>query len=292
MPMFDSLMTTALPAALASPGLFGGAMASSAALAALLAVYAAASAAYLSAVATTDDRARKLARWLLLAAAVLHGLLLMATLLDPQRGGLSVADLVLLAASWLVSGGYLFGSTMRSMPLSGPVLSSFVAVMVGAVAFRHLWPTTVHLPSQAGWIKPFHISVSVLAFWSFAAAAAMAVAYLVKEQQLRNRQFDAKPRLPSLQELERWSGRAVLIGFPLFSVGLLFGGVTASRAMAGGGGVEPQYLLSVLAWIIYALLLHARLTLGWQGRRSAVATIVAFLPTFGTVLLYALRGAA
>lgn len=287
---FLAPILTAAPAV--ANGLFGGAVSSSGSLAALLAVYAASSAVYLSAVASTDDRARKLARWLLLAAAVLHGIVLMATLLDAQRGGLSVADVVLLAASWLVSSGYLFGSTMRAMPLSGPVLSSFVAVMVGAVAFRHLWPTPVHVATQSGWIKPFHISVSVLAFWSFAAAAALAVAYLVKEQQLRNRQFDATPRLPPLQDLERWAGRGVLVGFPLFSVGLLFGGVTASRAMAGGGAVEPQYLLSVLAWIIYALLLHARLTLGWQGRRAAVATIVAFLPTFGTVLLYALRGAA
>ncbi|MEW6301727.1 MAG: cytochrome c biogenesis protein CcsA, partial [Thermodesulfobacteriota bacterium] len=38
---------------------------------------------------------------------------------------------------------------------------------------------------------------------------------------------------------------------------------------------EPRPVLSLLTWILYALLLHYR-SIGWRGRRAATLTIVCF----------------
>jgi len=256
----------------------------------LLAVYVMATALYLRYVARWEERLQKAGRWTLIVAGVVHTVLLAAVVLDHGRLGLALGDAVLLGASWLVVCGYLFGSSLRAMPLSGPILAPVVTVLVGAVTARRVWPVEAPPEQVMGVVKPIHISLSVLGFFAFGAAFVLAAVYLMKEYGLRNRSLRGR-KLPSLQELERLGLRCIIGGFPLYTAGLVLGGITASGG-TGAAIVGPQYLLSVVSWIIYAFVLQTRLTIGWQGRRAAIATMVAFLPTLGTVLLYALRGAA
>jgi len=42
--------------------------------------------------------------------------------------------------------------------------------------------------------------------------------------------------------------------------------------------------MSLVAWVVYAGLVHARLFAGWRGRRAAVLTMLGFLIVFGSFL--------
>ena len=45
---------------------------------------------------------------------------------------------------------------------------------------------------------------------------------------------------------------------------------------------DPKEILTLLAWLIYAVLLHERLAVGWRGRRAALLAICGFLVLVGT----------
>jgi ABC-type transport system involved in cytochrome c biogenesis permease subunit len=47
---------------------------------------------------------------------------------------------------------------------------------------------------------------------------------------------------------------------------------------------DPKEVWSLITWISYAILLHERLAAGWQGRRSAIISIICFLVLIFTFL--------
>ncbi len=52
----------------------------------------------------------------------------------------------------------------------------------------------------------------------------------------------------------------------------------------------PQYSIAVAAWIMYAVLLVARVTAGWRGRRAAIMTLGGFVTSLTVLLIYFVRG--
>ncbi|MGH7964271.1 MAG: cytochrome c biogenesis protein CcsA, partial [Candidatus Binatia bacterium] len=57
--------------------------------------------------------------------------------------------------------------------------------------------------------------------------------------------------------------------------GILSGAVWAEYVWGHFWHWEPRQVLSLVTWILYALLLHYRTT-GWRGRRAATLTIICF----------------
>src|SRR6185312_7922089 len=97
-----------------------------------------------------------------------------------------------------------------------------------------------------------------------AVAAGGAVIYLVEERALKAHRTGALfKKGPALETLDTLNRRCIIFGFPLFT---------------------PQYSIAVAAWIMYAILLVARVTVGWRGRRAAIMTLGGFATSL-TVLL-------
>ncbi|MFF5994151.1 c-type cytochrome biogenesis protein CcsB [Lysinibacillus sp. KU-BSD001] len=71
--------------------------------------------------------------------------------------------------------------------------------------------------------------------------------------------------------------RAVLIGFPLFSLGgLFFAMIWAQIAWGRYWGWDPKEVWALITWLFYAALLHLRLSKGWEGERTAWLAIIGF----------------
>jgi ABC-type transport system involved in cytochrome c biogenesis permease subunit len=108
--------------------------------------------------------------------------------------------------------------------------------------------------------------------WPFSAS----FLYLVQEKQLKTKKARLLfRRLPSLETLDDLNYRSLSWGFPLLTLGILSGAVWAQYAWGQFWLWEPRLVLSVLTWVLYALLLYYR-TAGWQGRRAAALTIICF----------------
>jgi ABC-type transport system involved in cytochrome c biogenesis permease subunit len=109
--------------------------------------------------------------------------------------------------------------------------------------------------------------------------------YLLQERQLKSKSLGAMYyRLPSLDFLDGLGHRALLVGFPLLTAGLITGALQAQAAWGRVLTWDPTQLLSLVTWVIYGGLLQARLTAGWRGRKAALLSVLGFGAVLVTVL--------
>ena len=147
-------------------------------------------------------------------------------------------------------------------------------------------PEGVPLVGAVTWT---HILASALAFFIFTAAFLASAAYLVKDFGLRKkRRVPWADRLPSLSRLGGMAHRHVLMGFPVYTVGLLLGTIWIGRTGAAAM-LQPQILLALASWLAYGVLLQMNATSGWRGTRSAILSMVGYLLVLTSVMVYVLR---
>jgi len=152
-----------------------------------------------------------------------------------------------------------------------------LGIFVSPVAFAvivvaSLFPKEMErqlLPAlQSYWLQ-IHVTLAVIAEGAFAVAFASSVMYLLKVRGTR--------RLPSLEVLDDLTYRAIVVGYPLFTLGALFAGaIWAWKAWGRPWGWDPKEVGSLIIWLVYSAYLHARVTAGWRGKRSAILSILGF----------------
>lgn len=77
--------------------------------------------------------------------------------------------------------------------------------------------------------------------------------------------------------MDEMTCRAVVVGFPLFSLGgLLFAMIWAHQAWGRFWGWDPKEVWALITWLFYAAFLHLRTSKGWEGRRTAWMGIIGF----------------
>jgi cytochrome c-type biogenesis protein CcsB len=77
---------------------------------------------------------------------------------------------------------------------------------------------------------------------------------------------------------------STIMGFIFLSLGIITGSVWANFAWGSYWSWDPKETWSLITWLIYAALLHARLIRGWRGKRIAVMAIVGFVSVLFTYL--------
>ncbi|RYI31307.1 c-type cytochrome biogenesis protein CcsB [Bacillus infantis] len=71
--------------------------------------------------------------------------------------------------------------------------------------------------------------------------------------------------------------RAVLIGFPVFTLGgLIFAMIWAQIAWTRFWGWDPKEVWALVTFLFYAAFLHLRLSKGWHGEKSAWLAVIGF----------------
>lgn len=139
-------------------------------------------------------------------------------------------------------------------------------------------------------LLPVHVGVNVLGLAAFALAFAASLAYVLQERQLRRKKLGGlMQRLPPLDVLDRLSLRAVLIGFPLLTIGVVTGTIWAVRLRGDSFGLSAAQGFGLLAWVLFAGVLLLRVAAGWRGRKAAIGTVLGFLSTMAVLVSYLLR---
>jgi cytochrome c-type biogenesis protein CcsB len=120
-----------------------------------------------------------------------------------------------------------------------------------------------------------HATSWFAAYAAFTFATAAAVAYLIQERALRKKKLGGlSSRLPSLSVLDRLNYRAVTLGFPLLTFGMVTGSAWAARKWGSFWFWEPKLTLALLLWLLGAAIFHLRTIEKYQGRRTALLTLV------------------
>jgi cytochrome c-type biogenesis protein CcsB len=83
--------------------------------------------------------------------------------------------------------------------------------------------------------------------------------------------------LPPAESLDLLLYRSVAVVLPLLTLVLITGAVWANESWGRYWGWDPKEVGALVSWIAYAGYLHARITHGWTGRRSACLALVGFV---------------
>jgi len=123
---------------------------------------------------------------------------------------------------------------------------------------------------QSNWLVA-HVITCFLGYASFAVSFGAAVLLLI----FRRATSSAKPsRGPDI--LDEIVYKAVLVGFPLLTIGIVTGAAWADYAWGTYWSLDPKETWSLITWLVYAAFLHARLARGWSGTRSAYLSLLGF----------------
>jgi len=133
---------------------------------------------------------------------------------------------------------------------------------------------------QSNWLT-YHVITCFLGYAAFAVACGVSIMYLIKA----GKEEGSAPAggilslFPSVKVLDDINYKAIMIGFPLLSLGIITGAAWANYAWGTYWSWDPKETWSLIVWFIYAAFLHARFTRGWVGRRAAWLSIAGFAAT-------------
>jgi cytochrome c-type biogenesis protein CcsB len=135
---------------------------------------------------------------------------------------------------------------------------------------------------QSNWLL-YHVITCFLGYAAFAVACGISIMYLIKEK-LESPAGDSSAggligQFPSTKVLDDLNYKAIMIGFPLLTLGIVTGAAWANYAWGTYWSWDPKETWSLIVWFIYAAFLHARITRGWVGKRAAILSVVGFAAT-------------
>ena len=183
-------------------------------------------------------------------------------------GLFEISTLITLSISLLV----LISSLRKPLQILFLGLFPLAAISIlASLAIRSDYPpTNMSLPLAS------HVLISILAY-SFITIAALQASFLAyQDHQLKHRHASGLiPKLPSLQDMEAflfelvWVGQ-VLLTLTIATAFLFFDDIW------GADGVIHKTVFSLLACIVFAVLLWGRHQLGWRGQTAIRGTLSGF----------------
>jgi cytochrome c-type biogenesis protein CcsB len=213
----------------------------------------------------------------------------------------------LLFLTWLLLTIYLYIETKTKSKLIGSVLIP-VTLLINGFANLTLSPemqkSSPLVPAlQSNWLM-MHVSMMLLSYGTLIIGSLLCLLFLVlsrsKDVDLKMIDdsslplynimldyYEAKLLSPSteiselgklklLQSLDNWSYRIIGLGFPFLTIGIISGGVWANEAWGSYWSWDPKETWALITWLVFAVYLHARITKGWEGKKTAILGSLGF----------------
>lgn len=196
----------------------------------------------------------------ILPALALHAYLIVASALRFGRMPLIGMHDTLGFLAFAIGGVYLIAAWNRKRDFFSYLTTPLIMIFLAGSAFS---------PPVSGGMPPvlktiwFELHV-VLSFVSYALFAIGAV-------------FGLLDRYGNDARAESSQYRSLLLGYVLFSIAMIFGGIWAFLAWGAYWLWTPKELWTTIVWFFYSLYLHARLVRGWSGPKVTWMGIAGFV---------------
>ncbi|MES2319735.1 MAG: c-type cytochrome biogenesis protein CcsB [Pseudomonadota bacterium] len=160
-------------------------------------------------------------------------------------------------------------------------LGPFVLLVIGAAVGFLLWYTVSRdaadiqplVPALQSWWMKIHVPANFIGYGTFALAAMVGSAYLLKSHGY------LADRLPALEVLDDVMYKSISVGFAFFTVATILGALWAAEAWGGYWSWDPKETWALIVWLNYAAWLHMRLMSGLRGRPAAWWALIGLLVT-------------
>ncbi|HEY5931276.1 MAG TPA: cytochrome c biogenesis protein CcsA [Nitrospira sp.] len=159
---------------------------------------------------------------------------------------------------------HVLGSFMVPLALVSLVSSAALPETVPTLqpVFKTLW---------------FHVTLSMLGTVGFTVAFVAGVMYLIQDRLLKSKQFNVLySKLPALDFLDHLNQQSIVLGFPLLTLGIVTGAISAEFARGSYVSWNPEQTWALVTWVFYFVVLLGRLTVGWRAKRAAYLTVIGF----------------
>ena len=200
-------------------------------------------------------------------------------LMGPDVGHIPVSNLyeVFILFAIITALFYLYYEQRYATRQLGP----FVLLIIAAAVAFLLWYTVSRdaaqiqplVPALQSWWMKIHVPANFIGYGTFALAAMVGCAYLLKSHGI------LADRLPSLEVLDDVMYKAISVGFAFFTVATILGALWAAEAWGGYWSWDPKETWALIVWLNYAAWLHMRLMSGLRGRVAAWWSVVGLLVT-------------
>ncbi len=200
-------------------------------------------------------------------------------LMGPDVGHIPVSNLyeVFILFAIITALFYLYYEQRYATRQLGP----FVLLIIAAAVAFLLWYTVSRdaaqiqplVPALQSWWMKIHVPANFIGYGTFALAAMVGCAYLLKSHGI------LEDRLPSLAVLDDVMYKSISVGFAFFTVATILGALWAAEAWGGYWSWDPKETWALIVWLNYAAWLHMRLMSGLRGRVAAWWSVVGLLVT-------------
>jgi len=174
------------------------------------------------------------------------------------------------------TGAYLAALRKYDLRWLGVLVSISALLTLGTAITLLYVPSAPLVPAlKSPWLV-IHVSTAIISGGVFLLANVISAAYLYLDNMENKgpRKVWAE-RLPSLEVLDQLSYRLVAFVFPLWTFSVIAGAIWAESAWGRYWGWDPKETWAFITWVAYAAYLHARVTVGWRGRRAAWLCLLA-----------------
>jgi cytochrome c-type biogenesis protein CcsB len=174
------------------------------------------------------------------------------------------------------TGAYLFALRKYDLRWLGVLVSISALLTLGTAITLLYVPSAPLVPALKSTWLVIHVSTAIISGGVFLLANVIAAAYLyLDNMETKGPRKVWAQRLPSLDDLDQLSYRLVAFVFPLWTFSVIAGAIWAESAWGRYWGWDPKETWAFITWVAYAAYLHARVTVGWRGRRAAWLCLIA-----------------
>ena len=210
--------------------------------------------------------------WIGLTGVILHTVVLYQSIHLDSGINLSFFNAGSLVM-WIILLLLMISSLTKPVENLGIVLLPLAII---ALAMELYYPATRLLPTDSAWGLRVHVLISLLAYSIFTMASVQAILLSIQDRHLRNRHPGGFIRaLPPLQTMESLLFEMIGFGFLLLTFALISGFVFLDDIFAQH--LVHKTILSILAWLVFGILLWGRLRSGWRGRKALIWTQAGFV---------------
>jgi len=156
-----------------------------------------------------------------------------------------------------------------------------------------IWAAALPKEATAPMLKTIwvHVTLSMLGTVGFAVAFAAGLMYVIQDGLLKSKQFNALyAKLPPLDFLDHLNQLAIVTGFPLLTLGIIAGALSAEVARGAYLTWNQEQVWALVTWAFYFVVLLGRITVGWRAKRAAYLTIIGFGGVVLTLIGVVMKG--
>jgi cytochrome c-type biogenesis protein CcsB len=224
-----------------------------------------------------------LSTFLMIIGIIIHSAGLVIRWLETHQTGYGYVPLSnmyesLIFFSWTIVLIYLILEFKYQQKVIGVFITPFAFL---AIALTSIVPginakITPLMPAlQSNWLT-IHVTTCFFGYASFAVSFGVSILYLIRNKK-NSQEEEGSKWLPSVSVLDEINYKAIVIGFPMLSLGIITGAAWANYAWGSYWSWDPKETWSLITWFVYAAFLHARFTRDWRGSKAAILSIVGFI---------------